>query len=419
MNPLKEKIVISGIGVVSPLGIGKKSVWQNLDQGRSVIKPVTIFDTSNLNSKLGGQISDFKPEEILGSQGLRNYDRTTCLAISAAKLALEDANFVLTENNATEIGVVLGSALGSLHSISEMDKQALREGPRSLDPGLCPNVVLCGPASQISIRLGIRGFTATVSNGFNSSFSALQYGMQMLDAGTVKSVLVGAVEELCESTFKGFYRLGALSGSLKDGQELNAPFDCRRNGFVLGEGAVVFLLQKMSDAIAVRNHIYAIISEFHEQFVHSSSQNSIRESFKKWGDIFDAVEFDRNKIFSDIDFVSLGANSSVLGDALEAKIFMSLFAKKRSMPAASTIKSMMGESYSASGCFQLLGALYAMDTSRLFPTTGFENEDPRCPAPFLSKSSISRRINKALVWSLGYGRSNYYMVCKKTEENAL
>lgn len=409
-----DEIVITGVGVVSPIGIGKEAFWKGLDEGRSGIKPIAQFDTSKLNSKLGGEVTNFKPEDILGPQGLRNYDRCISLALSASKLALQDASLTVNAANSSNFGVVLGTSLGGIKTISEIDKQSMREGPRSLDPGLCPNVVLCSPASQISIRFGIKGFTTTVSAGFNSSYYALRYGLDLLRSNRgIKYLLVGAVEEFCEQVFKGFYYLGYLSGSRNGHAEINAPYDRRRNGFILGEGAVMFILESKDDALRRGAKVYAKVSEYGEQFVHCSSQYSLQHSLRHADEIVNRLPPKlRNRLY-EIDFVSLGANSSVLGDALESHLMNSLFTEHEYYPEAGAIKSLVGESYSAGGCFQLLGALYALDQGRGFPAAGFHLEDDRCPAPFLAKQHVKRNIRKALIWGVGYGRSNHYLICDR------
>lgn len=413
MKSENEGVVITGIGVVSPIGIGRVKFWESLDKGQIGIQPISLFDTSGIRAKLGAEVLDFKPEDIIGARGLRNYDRCINLSLSAAKLALEDAALTINSENENDIGIILGSSLGNIKTISEIDKQAIKEGPRSVDPGQCPNVVLCSPASQISIRFGIKGFTATVSAGFNSSYCAFKYGLDLLKAGRVKYILVGAVEELCEQSFKGFYRLGYLSGSHNRHSEINAPFDRRRNGFILGEGAVMFVLERKGTALSRGIKTHAKISKCEEQGTHRALRSSLRYSFNHIPNMANELRVVLGDDLDKIDFVSLGANSSVLGDALESNLMRRLFSGLVEYPMASAIKSLTGESYSAGGCFQLLGALYGLDRQRAFPTAGFKFEDNRCPAPFLQKQNGGKKIHKALLWSIGYGHSNHFMICDK------
>src|SRR3989338_3927769 len=332
------RIVITGIGVVSPIGIGKEAFWQGLKEGRSGIKPVTLFDTSTTLSKLAGEITDFKPEEILGPKGLRNLDRTTKLALCAAKLCLDDANFQVTEENTDDVGVVLGSTMGSVWSISEFDKEAIRNGPRAVNPALFSNTVINSPASQISIRFNIKGFNSTISSGFTSSLDALEYAGNFILMGRASTVLVGGVEELCEQTFKGFYKLEFLSASKNGGQELSAPFDRRRNGAVLGEGAAILLLERWDHAAKRGAHIYGVV----EGSGHSFDQKSYnRYDLKAEGAkraIIRALQ-NASKSPDDIDYIASSANSTLDGDVAEARALQFVLGGRKKDIVGSASKS--------------------------------------------------------------------------------
>lgn len=245
-----RRIVITGLGVLASNGIGKEAFWGSLKEGISGIKPITLFDMSTCRTRFGGEISDFKPEDILGQKGLRNLDRTTKLTLSAAQMALDDSGikYPLTGAEADEFGVSLGSTMGSVWSISEFDKEALRNGPRSVSPALFSNTVMNSPASHISIRFNIQGFNSTISTGFCSSIDAIYYAMNMIELYDYKVVLAGGVEEMCEQTYKGFHKIGHLAGSRPGKSELNCPYDKRRNGIIFGEGAAIVILEELEHA---------------------------------------------------------------------------------------------------------------------------------------------------------------------------
>jgi len=258
----KKRIVITGLGVVAPNGIGKQEFWDNCAAGISGIKPITLFDTSKYRCHWAGEISNFQPERYLGSKGLRNLDRTTLLALVAAKLAIEDARLEITDENRNDIGVVLGSTMGSVHSISEFDKEGLREGPRYVNPALFPNTVINSPASQVAIRFGLKGLNTTISTGFTASLDALGYARDMLRLGRAKQLLVGGVEELCIQTFLGFYKLGLLATSPNGAPPRFAPFDERASGTLLGEGAAFLVLEPLEHAQARSATIYAELTGY-------------------------------------------------------------------------------------------------------------------------------------------------------------
>ena len=377
MRPDDEsRVVITGIGVLSPFGMGKKLFWDALAAGRSGIKPVTLFDTSAMRSKTAGEISDFKAEDILGPKGLRNLDRTTLLALCAAKLCLDDADFQITEGNANRVGVVLGTTMGSVWSISEFDKEGLRNGPRAVNPAAFPNTVMNAPASQISIRFGIKGFNTTISSGFTSSLDALMYAETFLTLGRADAVLVGGVEELCEQTFKGLYKLGFLSGSKGRGSERCTPFDRMRNGVVLGEGASLFLIERYSSAKRRNARVYAEVRSVETAFDRKSyyRYNPRAEGAK----IAAKKAIEASGIPADkIGYITTGANSTLDGDLAEVRALHNLFARKLMVNA---IKSMIGETLSASGAFQVASALLGMQENVVPPTINFTEADERCPS---------------------------------------
>ncbi len=395
MNSDDTRIVITGIGVVSPIGIGKEAFWHGLKEGRNGIKPVTLFDTSTTRSKLAGEITDFKPEEILGSKGLRNLDRTTLLALCAAKLCLDDAKFQVTEENTDNVGVVLGSTMGSVRSISEFDKEFIRGGLRAVNPGLFPNTVINSPASQISIWFKIKGFNSTLSSGFTSSLDALEYARNFLLIGRAKAVLVGGAEELCEQMFKGCYKLGFLAGSKIDQEELCAPFDSRRNGAVVGEGAAVFLMETQEAAQKRGSKIYGSIGTLGSAFDrdchyrYSLRANGLKNAIGR------ALKISK-KGPEDIEYISSSANSTVDGDYSEAKAIKSFYSKESGV-VVSAVRSMIGEAFSAGGAFQVASSLFSINSQCVAPTINYREKDKRCLLDCVPNKSRSLKVNNVLV----------------------
>jgi len=392
-----ERIVITGIGVVSPIGIGRDAYWQGLKEGRSGIKPVTLFDTSNTRSKLAGEITDFNPEEILGEKGLRNLDRTTKLALCAAKLAIDDAKFEINEKNTHQIGVVLGSTMGSIRSISEFDKEALTNGPRSVNPALFPNTVINSPASQISIRFGIKGFNTTISTGFTSSIEALEYASNFIRLGRAQAVLVGGVEELCEQVFKGFYKLGFLAGSKKiNSSEISSPFDRRRNGAILGEGSSIFMIESLKSALARGATIYGEILSTASAFDRDGYQryNPKGEGLKKA--LVRALKFSQTDP-SQIQYVASGGNSSLDGDCAEARALTAILGNRKGRLMVSASKSMIGETFSAGGAFQLAAGLMTLSDRVVHPTINFLDKDRRCEIDCVPNLAREEDVDNALV----------------------
>lgn len=240
-------VIVTGLGVVAPNGIGKDAFWDSCLNEVSGIKAITRFDATAYGTTEAGEISDFHPERYLGSKGLRNLDRTTLLALVATKLALEDAGLTIDETMAATTGVILGSTMGSVHSIANFDLEALREGPRYVNPAQFSNTVINSPASQIAIRFGIRGLNATIGTGFTASYNAIEYALDMIRLGRATRVVVGGVEELCVETLAGFYGIGLLKPS-RNGGSSNGTENTRHRLHV-GEGAGILILEAADAAI--------------------------------------------------------------------------------------------------------------------------------------------------------------------------
>lgn len=408
----KDRVVITGIGVVSPIGVGRVEFWNNLQKGASGIGNVTLFDTSTTKSKMAAEVVNFKPEAILNVKGLRNLDRTTLFALAAAKLAMEDSSFQVTESNQYRVGVVLGSTMGSIRSINEFDKEGIKNGPKAVNPALFPNTVMNSPASQISIKFGIKGFNTTISTGFTSSLEALEYARKFIQLGRADVVLAGGVEELCEQTYKGCYKVGFLSGSKKRNDELCAPFDKRRNGVVLGEGACLFVLESLSSASKRNAPIYGELKP--------AASSYDKHSFYKYNPRADGAKLVLNRALKNasllgemIDYVASGANSSLGGDVAEARALGSLSRKKTKI-VASASKSMIGESFSASAAFQVASALMALNNGFIPPTINFKEADDRCnQIDCVANEARAMKVRNALILNISPMGQNCAVVLSK------
>ncbi len=386
-----NNILITGIGVISPIGEGKDEYWRALKTGKSGFREITLFDTSEFNVKIGGEITDFDPLKYINKRHLRVLDRSTRLLIATSRLSIEDARLTITDENTCAIGVSAGATFGSLHSISQFDREGLIEGPKYVNPSFFPNTVINSPASQVSIMFKIKGFNTTISTGFCASLDALIYAADFIRLGRADVVLVGGVEELCEETFMGFYRLGLLSGT-KGSQPLCRPYDKNRDGLILSEGASVLVLESEEHAQKRGAHAYARILSYSNAFCpQEPGMFSSGEGLKKA--ITQAIE--RASIdYDDINYISSCANGGIELDKMEAETIEEIFGNK--IPVSS-IKSMIGETYSASGAMALSAAIGAIHLG-FIPATLNTNE-PEYPINIIKDTIDSVKINNVLVIS--------------------
>ncbi len=405
-----KKIVVTGLGVIAPNGIGKDQFWSSLKRGESGIKPIERFDTGQFKCKKAGEIHGFDPARYLGQKGLRSLERSSRLLCSAAKLALDDSALNIDSNNTDDIGVCTGTTLSSLWNVAEFDKGAIQDGPRFTDPALFPGTVMNAASSQVSIRFNIQGFNTTISTGFSSSIDALKYAMDFIRLRRIKAVLVGGVESLSLVNYSGFYRLGYFAGLR--GEEISCPFDRRRNGIILGEGASVIVIEDEDHALQRGANIYARVNGIGNCFdafkmgKYHPEAKGLKESIR---------EAMRNSELnaSEIDYISASANSVWDQDRLETKAIKNVFGKYAYNIPVSSIKSMIGETFSAGGLFQIAASIGSMYKGFIPPTLNYQDRDDDCDLDYVANESRITRINNVLINNHGPGGSNASFILSK------
>ena len=408
---MDKRIVITGIGVIASNGIGKQSFWDALKTGLVGYKPITLFDSSLFLAKIAGEASDFDPKEILGQKGLRTFDRSTCLLIAAAQLALEDCGYTITDENSNDVGVVAGTTLGSIKSITDFDVVTLKEGPRNTNPALFSNTVINSPASQVSIWHHIKGFNTTISTGFTASLDAIEYASNFLEWDRAKVVLAGGVEELCPQTYYGFHALQFLSGSKPGSEFINCPFDKRRNGITFGEGACIMILEDYDHAKERGAVILAEILSYESNF----DPYRINKYNPKATGLIEVMKGALNKAGltpKDIDYICANANSSKEADRAETKAIEEVMGSYAKKVPVSSIKSMIGECFSVSGAMAVAAACGAMQEGFIPPNVHYKDKDPDCDLNIVGKM-VKRDVNTVLISNFGPNGSNSCMILRK------
>jgi len=405
-----KRIVITGIGVIAPNGIGKEKFWDALKDGRSGIKPISRFDTTEFKCKLAGEVSDFKPADYLGEKGLRELDRSSRFLCTAAKLAINDAKLSISEDNTDAIGVCTGTTLSSLWNIAEYDREVIKDGPLFTDAGVFAGTVANAASSRVSILFNIQGFNATISTGYTSSIEAIRYAANFIQSGRVKVVLAGGVESISPASFTGFYRLGFLAG-LK-GEELSCPFDKRRNGIIIGEGAGVIVLEDETYAKERKAHIYAEVKGAASSFdayklgKYQPQGKGLLQSIRK--------TLSHSRIRPEqIDCVQASANSVKEHDRIETGVLRGVFAKQADKIPVTAVKSMLGESFSAAGLFQVISALGSIKEGFVPAVANYREKDPDCDLHYVTNTLRSRKVSNVLISSFGPGGNNCALLLSK------
>jgi 3-oxoacyl-[acyl-carrier-protein] synthase II len=406
---MSRRIVITGVGILVSNGKGKEEFYRSLKEGKVGYGPITLFETGQFFVNMAGEVRDFDAKQYFGPKGLRLLDRSTRLLVAASKLAISDSAFKITGRNTRNAGVSVGTTLGSLKSIAEFEEVALREGPRYVNPGLFPNTVMNSPASQVSIWNNIKGFNTTISTGFTSSLDAMSYAADFIQMGRAKIIYAGSVEELSIHTFYGFHALKFLSGS-RDGEAfINCPFDRRRNGITFGEGACLLAMEELDYARRRKAPIQAEVLGFGYSFdpyrinKYNPRGTGLKESIRN------ALE-DAEVETKDIDYICANANSTPAADRIETEAIKDVFGKRAYEIPVSSIKSMTGECYSASGAFAAAACVGALNENFIPPTVNYQEADPDCDLDYVPNKSRPARLNKVLIITFGPNGSNSCMV---------
>jgi 3-oxoacyl-[acyl-carrier-protein] synthase II len=397
---MERRVVITGVGVLSPLGDSPAALHAALCEGRSGLRPIERFPTDGLACHQAHEISAFTPQVYLGKKNFRPLDHTSRLVIATAKLALDDSGWSTDMRRQHEVGLVLGTMFCSVHTISEFDRRGLTLGPNCVSPMDFANTVINAAAGQAAIWHDLRGVNSTIAGGITSGLQAIAYATEQIRSGQAAALLAGGAEELCFESFYGFDRAGFLCGSRNDSGEFPIPFDTRRNGFSLGEGAALLMLED-ADAAAVRGA--SVLAEIKGHGVGYDLSHGT-ESARAVEAIARAMRLalqDAQVDAADIDCLSASANGSVAADRHEAQAVAAVFNGRACRLPVTAVKSMLGEALGASGAMQTVALLAVMDDEVLPGIRHLERVEEDFPLRRASPDNQRVPLRHGLINSVG------------------
>ncbi len=408
---MKKRAVITGIGVVSPLGIGHQDFWNNLVSGNSAVAPMESLDLSKYESKNGAEVKGLNPEEFLGRKGLRYLNKGTKFLGSSAKLAVDDAKLEIDDELSNHTGILIGSSLGNFSQTTDYFHDITREGPSEVSPMKSYDVALNSSVNYVSVFFKMKSFARTISSGFTSGTDAIGNAIKLIQNGKSKVIIAGGVEQISLDLYMIFYLQKMLAGSNGTGNEISMPFDKRRGGFVMSEGSYVFVMEEYDHALSRGARIYGEISGYGSLF--SGNRNSdIENRIAKAGNTMKSCIEDAGISPDAIDLINANGNSGKLSDLIEAKAIKELFGKKSEDVPVHTIKSTVGESYGASGAAQTASALLSINSGLIPPTINCEEKDPECDLNIVNEK-LEKDISTVLINSFDLSGNNSCLVVKK------
>jgi 3-oxoacyl-[acyl-carrier-protein] synthase II len=393
-----DRVVVSGIGVISPLGVGRDAYWEGLAGGRSGVRPLSGVDALPEPYRAAGQLADFEPEGIIGSRGLKYLNAATRLLVCAAELARQDARLEITPDTAEDVGAVVATSFSNVGDCVAFYESLLTPGERT-NPLRFPNLFINIAGGNLAIRFGIRGLNTTVTNGSTGSLDALQHGLTALRCGRARVLLVGGLEVLCPALVEGFWRAGVLGDTM-----VPRPFDRRRRGLILGEGCGVLVLEGAESARARGARVYGEVAGYGSVPVETGDEavataDAVTEAMRR---ALTAATADADEV----DWVAAGGASSRSADLGEAMALRRLFAAEPDRVRTSAVKSMLGDAGAASGMLQVIACLLAAAHDRVPPTVNCDDEDPDCRVPaHVRGRAVAHRVRTALVNSFDCDRA--------------
>lgn len=406
-SPQGHRVVITGLGVVSPIGVGQETFWANCLRGISGIKPIQRFDVSSYHSKMGAELPEIDFKSFIKPANLRRMDRVGKVLVSAVRLALDDSGLNLTEENTSRIGISIGTGLGSSDTVDQFFRSLLKEGPTGAAPLLFQTAVPNAVTSHCAIEYGLKGVNITFSHKESSTEMAMAFAYQHLREGRGDIILSGGGDELSEPLYHVYSILGALSPGKGKGTEGMRPFSEDRNGIVLGEGSGILVLERLEHAKKRGAKIYAELAGLG---LSSSTDGLLRYDLR--GDSIAKAMTLAAQELTTVDFISAAANSTPDLDRAEICAIQKAFTERANEISISSLKSMIGE-FDGSGGIRACGAALSLYYGSIPPTIGTSHLDPRCDLNVVLSQSRKTEIRSALLNSCSNGGSNISLWFKK------
>ena len=401
------------MGVVTPIGIGKDAFWNALIAGKSGAGPVTYFDVTDYTCKIAAQVNDFNPEQFIEKKTIRRMDRFTQFAYAAADMAIKDAGLDQFKADPERVGIVVGSGIGGLSTIEEEHVVLREKGARRVSPFLIPKLISNMAPGEIAIRWGYTGPNYAVSSACSTSNHAIGDALRMMRYGDADVMIAGGSEAaITPLGFAGFCSARTLTTRNDEPQKASRPFDKNRDGFLMGEGAGIVVLETLEHAQARGAKIYAELAGYGatDDAYHITAPNPEATSSVK---AMQKAIADAGLKPEDIDYVNAHGTSTELNDKTETKAIKIVFGDHARKLAISGTKSMIGHLLGAAGVTGLIASTLSIHHQMVHPTINYETPDPECDLDYVPNKPRQMKVNAAITNSLGFGGHNAVLAVKR------
>ena len=408
-----RRVVITGVGIVSPNGIGIQNFWDSLLHGRSGIGKITHFDASSYSSQVAGEVNDFDPTNYMSPKNARRMDRFAQFSVAATRMALDDARIEISEKNSERIGISLGSALGGIPCAEEQHSIFLEKGLHRVDPLIAIKIFSGASTSQISVEFGIKGYSNTIGGACAAGTDSVGYAFYAIKNNLADTMIAGGSEApIVPLTFGAFCLIKALSTRNGDPTRASRPFDKERDGFVMGEGAGVLILEDLGCALKRGVPVYAEILGYGttNDAYHMVQPLPTGEQAKK------AIQLalcSANVSPYEIDYINAHGTSTPLNDKVETEVIKEVLGEYAYRVPISATKSMIGHALGAAGSIELIASVLTIKNQFIHPTINYEFPDPECDLDYVPNKGKRASVNTVLKNSYGFGGKNSSIIIRK------
>ncbi|MBI3925016.1 MAG: beta-ketoacyl-ACP synthase II [Armatimonadetes bacterium] len=406
MNNHRRRVVVTGLGTITALGLGWEIFWRSLLEGRSGVGMISFFDAAEFTTRIAAEVKQFNPEDFIPKKDARRMDRTIQFSVAAARMALEDSGLQVTPENAERIGASIGSGIGGMITWEEQHRVLIERGARKVSPFFIPMMIPNMPSGQVSIQFGIKGPNYSVVSACATGGNCIASAMDVIRSGKADVMLAGGTEAaITPLAFAGFCSLRALSTRNDEPERASRPFDRDRDGFVMGEGAGVLVLEEREHALARGARIHAELAGYGATADAYHITNPDPEGEGAARAMKQALE-EAGLGPEEVDYVNAHGTSTPVGDPCETRAIKRLFGDHAYKLAVSSTKSMTGHTLGAAGALETIVCALAVKDDILPPTINYENPDPECDLDWVPNVSRKTPVKVALNNTFGFGGQN-------------
>ena len=410
---MNRRVVITGVGLITPLGIGAKETWESMCAGKSGVGAITRFDTSNYQTKIAAEVKDFHAEDFLPKKEAKRTERFIAYAMAASRMAIEDSGLVINGSNSDRVGVITGCGLGGLSILEDTCLKLNRQGPRRISPFFIPMMIGNMAPGMISIQFGAKGPNASLATACAAGAHAVGDSYKLILNGEADAMITGGVESVINPTcIAGFNSMKALSTRNDEPEKASRPFDRDRDGFIVGEGSGILIIEALDHALERGADIYAELTGygmsgdgFHMTAPPPDGSGAAR--------CMTAALEDSGLPFDKIDYINAHGTSTPLNDLSETRAIKTVFKDHAYKLAISATKSMTGHLLGGAGGVETIFTALAISDGRLPPTINHDNSGDECDLDYIPNVMRKASVEHAMTNSFGFGGTNASLILSR------